>query len=94
MQKKVERFKRMIMEVTDLGHAEAVLGWDQQVYMPRGGGEDRGDILETIASLAHQKFTCNEMGELLAELKPYAETLDADSDDACLIQRVAHRYDK
>lgn len=94
MQKKLEQFKRMIMEVTDLGHAEAVLGWDQQVYMPRGGGEDRGDILETIASLAHQKFTCNEMGELLAELKPYAETLDADSDDACLIQRVAHRYDK
>jgi len=54
MQKKVERFKRMIMEVTDLGHAEAVLGWDQQVYMPRGGGEDRGDILETIASLASE----------------------------------------
>ena len=94
MQKKLGQFKRMIMEITDLRHAEAVLEWDQQVYMPRGGGEDRGDILGTIASLAHQKFTSKEIGELLAELKPYAETLDADSDDACLIRRVAHDYDR
>lgn len=94
MQKKLEQFKQMLMEITDLGHAEAVLGWDQQVYMPRGGGEDRGNILETIASLVHNKFTSKEMGDLLAALKPYAETLDPDSDDACLIKRVAHDYDK
>lgn len=94
MQKKLEQFKHMITVITDLGRAEAVLGWDQQVYMPRGGGEDRGNILETVASLVHQKFTSKEIGDLLADLKPYAETLDPDSDDACLIKRVAHDYEK
>ena len=42
MEKKLEQFKQLIMEITDLGRAEALLGWDQQVYMPRGGAEDRG----------------------------------------------------
>lgn len=94
MQKKLEQFKHLIYEVTDLNHAQAVLGWDQQVYMPRGGAADRGDVLETLAALSHKKFTSDEMGKLLDELKPYAETLDADSDDACLIKRVAHDYEK
>ncbi len=94
MENKLEQFKQLVIEVTDLGRAEAVLGWDQQVNMPRGGAEDRGNILETLASLSHKKFTSKEMGDLLADLKPYAETLDPDSDDACLIKRVAHAYEK
>ena len=94
MEQKLEKFKQLVTEVTDLGRAEAVLGWDQQVNMPRGGAEDRGNILETLASLSHKKFTSAEMGDLLVELKPYAETLDPDSDDACLIKRVAHAYEK
>ena len=39
-------------------------------------------------------FTSPEMGEMLAELVPYAENLDPDSDDACLIKRTAHDYEK
>lgn len=94
MEKKLDEFKQMLAEVVDLGHASAVVGWDQQVYMPRGGAVDRGNILETLAAIAHKKFTSDEMGKLLDELKPYAETLDPDSDDACLIKRVAHDYEK
>lgn len=94
MEKKLEEFKQMLAEVVDLGHASAVVGWDQQVYMPRGGAVDRGNILETLAAIAHKKFTSDEMGKLLDALKPYAETLDPDSDDACLIKRVAHDYEK
>lgn len=94
MEKKLEEFKQILAEVVDLGHAGAVVGWDQQVYMPRGGAVDRGNILETLAGIAHEKFTSDEMGKLLDVLKPYAETLDPDSDDACLIKRVAHDYNK
>lgn len=94
MNQKLDRFKKILAEVTDLAGAEALLGWDQQVNMPRGGAEDRGNIIETIAGLIHEKFTSNEVGDLLADLKPYAETLDPRSDDACLIKRVAHDYEK
>ena len=94
MEKEFAQFKKIITEVTDLAHAEAVLGWDQQVYMPRSGAEDRGNISETLASLVHQKFTSAEVGELLEKLKPYAQTLDPDADDACLIKLVAREYEK
>jgi len=94
MDQKLERFKKILAEVTDLGRAEALLGWDQEVYMPRGGAEDRGNILETVAGLKHDRFTSHEIGELLQDLQPYAETLDPRSDDACLIQRIAHDYQK
>lgn len=94
MNEKLERLKTLLAQVTDLGRAAALLGWDQQVYMPRGGAEDRGNILSTISGLQHEKFTDPEIGKLLEDLKPYAETLDPDSDDACLIRRMAHEYEK
>ncbi|MEN6529513.1 MAG: carboxypeptidase M32 [Anaerolineaceae bacterium] len=94
MQEKLAQFKHRMMEITDLGRAEALLGWDQQTYMPRGGAEDRGNVLETVAGLSHRMFTSAEMGEMLALLVPYAENLDPDSDDACLIKRTAHDYEK
>lgn len=94
MKEKLEKLKTLLAEVTDLGRATALLGWDQQVYMPRGGAEDRGNILSTISALQHEKFVDPEIGKLLDELKPYAQTLDPDSDDACLIKRMAHEYEK
>ena len=94
MQEKLSRFKQLIGQVEDMNRASALLGWDQQVYMPRGGSVDRGNMLETVAGLQHQMFTSSEIGDLLVELEPYAGMLDPDSDDACLIRRVGHDYHK
>jgi carboxypeptidase Taq len=94
MEKVLNEFKQLLAEITDLGRASAVLGWDQQVNMPRGGAEDRGNILETLATIQHNRFVSKEMGDLLAKLVPYAETLDPETDDACLIKRIAHNYEK
>ena len=94
MNEKLAQFKQLIAQVADLGRANQLLGWDQQVYMPRGGAEDRGYILATIAGLTHEKFTSDEMGKLLDELVPLAKEMDPDSDDACLILRTAHDFEK
>jgi len=94
MDQKLNRFKKILAEVADLGRAEALLSWDQEVNMPRGGTEDRGNILETVAGLKHEKFTSPELGELLEDLVPFASSLEAHSDDACLIRRIAHDYEK
>ncbi len=94
MEEKLNEFKQILAEITDLGRAQALLGWDQQVYMPRGGAEDRGNILETLATITHNKFVSKEMGALIEKLKPYADKLDPESDDACLIKRITHNYEK
>ena len=94
MEEKLNQLKQLIYRVMDLGHATALLGWDQQVYMPVGGTEDRGDQLATLTGLSHEFFTSPEIGELLQDLKPYADQLAPDSDDACLIKNTQRDYHK
>ena len=53
-------------EISHLNHAEAMLGWDEAVMMPAGGGDARGQALATLAGVVHEKLTAPDMGELLA----------------------------
>ncbi len=94
MNEKLEQLKTLLAELTDMDRTLAVVGWDQQVYMPRGGAEDRGNINSTLSAKVHEMATSKELGDLLEALKPYAETLDPDSDDACMIKRTAYDYER
>ena len=57
MQDKLNELKSILAEVADLNKAGAVLGWDQQTYMPRAGAEARGQQMGTLGKIAHEKFT-------------------------------------
>ncbi|MFO0806656.1 MAG: carboxypeptidase M32 [Gemmataceae bacterium] len=57
---------RRSKELGVLNSCAAVLGWDQQTYMPPGGANLRGEQMAFLASLSHQKFTDPKIGELLA----------------------------
>ena len=92
MQEKFQQLKDALGEVADLNGAVAVLDWDQQTYMPPEGVEARGNQIATLSSLAHSKFISDEVGKLLEVLIPYAETLDPDSDEACLIRVTQRDY--
>ncbi|MCL4529028.1 MAG: hypothetical protein M1282_06415, partial [Chloroflexi bacterium] len=45
MSEKLNQLKELYGEISDLNNAAALLGWDQQTYMPAGGGEARGQQL-------------------------------------------------
>jgi carboxypeptidase Taq len=94
MQEKLDQLKSILAIISDLNGATALLDWDQQCYMPSGGVVGRGNQIGTLSSLAHSKFVSDEVGSLLEELKPYAETLDPESDDACLIEVTDRDYQK
>jgi carboxypeptidase Taq len=94
MESKLKQLKTLLGEVADLRAVSALLGWDQQTYMPPGGAEDRGNQLATIDQLSHVKFTSDEVGKLLDELEPWAAMLAPDSDDARLIKVTRREYDK
>jgi carboxypeptidase Taq len=94
MQEKLEQLKSILAIISDLNGATALLGWDQQCYMPAGGVIGRGNQIGTLSSLAHSKFVSEEVGSLLEELKPYAGSLDQESDDACLIKVTDRDYQK
>ncbi|MBE3037395.1 MAG: carboxypeptidase M32 [Chloroflexi bacterium] len=94
MEKKIEQLKTILSEISDLSYTAALLGWDQQTYMPPGGAEARGNQLALLGRLVHERVTSPELGKLLDELKPYSASLDPDSDDARLVKVTARGYEK
>jgi carboxypeptidase Taq len=53
-------------ELGHLGHAQAMLGWDEAVMMPVGGGEPRADAMATLAAMMHREVTSSQTGAWLA----------------------------
>lgn len=94
MENNLNKLRAILAEVSDLNEAAALLGWDQQTYMPAGAAEGRGHQLSTLQTLAHTKFTSQEVGQLLDALEPAASQMDPDSNDACLIRVTRRQYTK
>ena len=94
MSEKLNRLKELLGEVSDINKAASILSWDQQVNMPPGGSEGRGQQLATLGKIAQEKFTSDEIGTLLDDLKQEFAGADADSDDAAMIRVTARNYDK
>lgn len=94
MSDQLQQLKAILGEVADLRAAEAVLGWDQQTYMPRGGAEGRGRSLATLEQIAHNRFTSAEVGHLLEELEKQTAQMDPDSDEARLVKVTSRNYKK
>ncbi len=94
MRRAFEELKGHLAQVYDLGRAARLLSWDQQTMMPSGGAAARAEALATLGRLAHERFTSNEVGELLDRLRPYEESLPSDSDEASLIRVVRRDWTK
>ncbi len=88
--KKLEQLKGLLNEISDINHVIAVLGWDQQTYMPEAGALERGCQIETLTRIAHLKSISDDLSGLIEDLLPQVSGMDRDSDEACLILK-AHR---
>jgi carboxypeptidase Taq len=86
------RLKERLAQVTDLGKVARLLSWDQQTMMPPAGTAHRADQFSTLLRLMHELFTDPEVGGMLDELGPVAESVDPDSDDAALIRLTRREY--
>ena len=94
MEPKFLEIKGRLAEIHDLNKIGWVLGWDQRTMMPPGGAAVRAEQLATLQRVAHEKFTSDEVGRLLDDLRPYEESLPYDSDDASLIRVARRDYEK
>jgi carboxypeptidase Taq len=91
---KFEELKRRLGEVIDLYRASSLLDWDQQVLMPAGAAALRAEESATLDRLTHERFTSDEIGRLLEDLRTYEESLDPDSDEASLIRVTRRDWEK
>ena len=93
MSNRLQELKDVLGEVSDINRAAAVLAWDQETYMPRGGVENRADQLTTLRRIAHVRFTSDEVGGLLDGAAGDVSSLPFDSDEASLVRVTRRDYD-
>lgn len=63
-----EKYKTKMQRIADVRHANAILQWDQETYLPKKGSDLRGQQISTLSELAHQLFSEEELGNILNEL--------------------------
>ena len=76
-----------------LASCGAVLGWDEQTFLPPAGAEHRAAQLGLLAGLSHQQATDPRLGELLAELTE-SSAFAADSAEAAFVREAQRDYDR
>lgn len=89
-----EKFYDSLREVSHLDGISALLDWDQQVYMPKGGGDNRSAQLELIALLRHERITDPKLKEASQELLQDSSATEDDRVNAKGILRVIDRETK
>jgi len=62
----LEPLTTKLLEIQQLNSAASVLSWDQETYMPAGGGRARADQIATLQGVAHEKFVSSDVEILLA----------------------------
>ena len=93
----MESYNALLARLAEIGHIQtssAVLGWDQQCYMPPGGAPERAEQLAVLGKIAHQMYTSDETRRLLEESERETAGLDGDSDEKLTLRVVRRGFDK
>ena len=77
--------------IVDLRNSAAVLGWDQETYMPVRGAAARAEQLGTLTRLAHDRFVAPTTATLL-DAAEASDQLDPASDDGAIIRMARRDY--
>jgi carboxypeptidase Taq len=78
------KYQEITQKAADFNNAAAVLGWDQEVYMPKKGFAFRGRQLATLASQAHELMTSESYGSILQELRGKDDLTELQKDNVRL----------
>ena len=88
-------------ELLQLTRNEAVLSscldllqWDEEVWMPRGGGEHRAEQMALVAGLVHDRGTDPRYDDLLSIVEASSLVNDADSPHAVNVRELRRDYER
>src|SRR5690348_7690909 len=63
--KTLEPLTNRLLEIQRINSAASVLSWDQETYMPAGGGAARAEQIAILQGIAHQKLVSSDIERLL-----------------------------
>src|SRR5437870_9039483 len=63
----LKALERYLYPIAHLQSAASLLSWDQETYMPTGGGHARAEQIATLQTLAHDRFVSPDIERMLSE---------------------------
>ncbi len=88
----LKEFLSFYGRIEDVKQAISLLSWDQQVYLPEGASEARGQQLASLGSISHEMLTSSKMKDYLSQLAK--ENFKEDSDEATILARAAKSFER
>ena len=90
-------YDQLIEETTRtalLASCSAVLGWDEQTYLPPGGAEHRANQLSLLAGMVHERATSSRVGELILALEEGEDLGEEDSPKNVNVREARRVFDR
>ncbi|MCH2175271.1 MAG: carboxypeptidase M32 [Lentisphaeria bacterium] len=84
------QLKEIFSQISAIGHALSILGWDEAVMMPEGGADARNDAVASLSVMSHQLLT-EEQNKQLIEV---AEKEELSSWDAANLKQIKRNYNE
>ncbi|HVL39575.1 MAG TPA: hypothetical protein VM328_09320, partial [Fimbriimonadaceae bacterium] len=69
MSEALEVLKARLADINAIHAAIAMMDWDQQTYMPKGGAEARAEHVGILSRMAHEQFTSDETRKALEQAR-------------------------
>ena len=85
LQKTSESYQKLLTKlqsITHLQRVQAVLGYDQLVFMPQAASAERGNQLSALAGLIHEQTTNPELKDLIGQALRDVDTAGSEDTDA------------
>ena len=93
-EKPYQELVRLSREKTVLTSSLAMLQWDAEICMPRGGVKHRGDQMALLAGLVHDRATDPRFGELLATAEASLSAADPETPEAVNLREMRRDFDR
>jgi carboxypeptidase Taq len=90
----LDELKTKVGETVDLGHSRALLEWDAQVNMARGGAEERGNLIGTLVGIMVEKIKSDKTARTLEGAEKEVAGLEDDNDDVRIVRSARREYDR
>ncbi len=88
-----EKLRAHMKELYALWSASALAEWDQETYMPAGGGDSRSNMLGLLARLTHEMFTDQKVKDWLIECEG-SDLANGETIEAANIRELRRQYDR
>jgi len=84
---------KLCRESGTLGSIGALVGWDQETYMPKGGAKARAEQSSLLAGIVHERNTSDRLGELIAQCEADGDLNQDGSIESANLREMRRDYD-